>query len=83
MSHIKVDQRMLATELALSQPTISRSLRNDPAIGVQTKARVLELAAKLGYQPPSRPRPQSRNRDKLANEVLDLGVICRGGPDTD
>jgi len=74
---------MLATELALSQPTISRSLRNDPAIGVQTKARVLELAAKLGYQPPSRPRPQSRNRDKLANEVLDLGVICRGGPDTD
>ena len=35
--------------LNLSQTTVSRSLANHPAINAETKALVLETAAKLGY----------------------------------
>lgn len=45
----KVNQQELARRLNLSQTTISRSLANHPAINAETKALVLETAAKLGY----------------------------------
>lgn len=62
----RMNQHQLAEMLALSQTTVSRALANHPAINPETKAQVLEAAAKLGYsQRPrrkapggGRPRPQ-------------------------
>lgn len=45
----RVNQQEIAHNLALSQTTVSRSLANHPAINPETKAKVLEAAAKLGY----------------------------------
>lgn len=45
------NQQRIASELQLSQATVSRSLKNDPAINPETRARVLETAARLGYLP--------------------------------
>lgn len=45
----KINQQELAERLKLSQTTVSRSLANHPAINAETKALVLEAAAKLGY----------------------------------
>ena len=41
----------LARELKISPSTVSRALRDHPAIKVETKVLVQELAKKLGYQP--------------------------------
>lgn len=46
---MKINQQELAKLLNLSQTTISRSLANHPAINAETKALVLETAAKMGY----------------------------------
>ncbi len=43
----------LARELNISPSTVSRALRDHPAIKDQTKAQVKELAKKRGYQPNS------------------------------
>ena len=45
----RINQQELARQLNLSQTTISRSLANHPAINAETKALVLETAAKMGY----------------------------------
>ena len=41
----------LARELKISPSTVSRALRDHPAIKNQTKKVVQELAKKMGYQP--------------------------------
>jgi DNA-binding LacI/PurR family transcriptional regulator len=41
----------IARELNLSKSTVSRALRKHPDINPETKKKVLELAAKLDYQP--------------------------------
>jgi LacI family transcriptional regulator len=56
----KVNQQELAKKLNLSQTTISRSLANHPAINAETKALVLETAAKMGYSQRIK-RPQALN----------------------
>lgn len=45
----RINQQAIAHLLQLSQTTVSRSLANHPAINSETKAKVLETAAKLGY----------------------------------
>ena len=45
----RINQQEIAEMLQLSQTTVSRSLANHPAINAETKAMVLEAAAKLGY----------------------------------
>lgn len=45
----RVNQHKIAEMLQLSQTTVSRSLANHPAINAETKAMVLDAAAKLGY----------------------------------
>ncbi|MGC9450411.1 MAG: LacI family DNA-binding transcriptional regulator [Oceanipulchritudo sp.] len=45
----RINQQELARMLQLSQTTVSRSLANHPAINAETKAMVLEAAAKMGY----------------------------------
>lgn len=44
------NQHEIARILNLSQPTVSRSLANHPAINAETKALVWETAVRLGYQ---------------------------------
>ena len=45
----RINQQEIAEALKLSQTTVSRSLANHPAINAETKAKVLDAAAKLGY----------------------------------
>jgi LacI family transcriptional regulator len=45
-----MNQQKLAKLLNLSRTTVSRSLTNHPAIGVETRARVRTLAAQMGYR---------------------------------
>jgi len=48
---VKLDLKKLAKELNLSPSTVSRALRDSHEISQQTKDRVKELAARLGFQP--------------------------------
>jgi len=45
-----VNQELIAQRLNLSRATVSRSLANHPAISAETRRRVQDMAAKLGYQ---------------------------------
>lgn len=47
----EINIKMLARELNLSAATVSRALRDSYEISSETKARVLELAKKLNYEP--------------------------------
>lgn len=47
----RVTMADLAKSLGLAESTISRALKGDPRIGKETRVRVENLAAKLGYQP--------------------------------
>ncbi len=49
-----LNQRTIANELGLSVSTVSKALRNHPAINRQTRAQVMEVAARLGYRSASR-----------------------------
>lgn len=70
----KVNQQRIAAELKLSQATVSRSLKNDPAIHPQTRALVLDAAARMGYQTSlSLREPGRRRRDTL----LQVGVLVQ------
>lgn len=62
----RINQQILARQLHLSQTTISRSLANHPAINAETKALVLETAAKMGYSQPIRRRQPSTIADHSA-----------------
>jgi LacI family transcriptional regulator len=59
----RINQQELAKKLNLSQTTVSRSLANHPAINVETKALVLETAAKMGYSQRIK-RPANSTRDR-------------------
>src|SRR4051812_27840351 len=44
-----VNQKLIAKQLKLSPATVSKSFRNHPDIKPETRDRVLQHAAKLGY----------------------------------
>ncbi len=67
----KINQEELAKLLNLSQTTISRSLANHPAINADTKALVLETAAKLGYSQ----RIKRPSQDEASSQPNILGVL--------
>ena len=50
---MRVNQRAIATQLNVSTATVSKSLRNSPEVRPETRAQVIELAAKMGYRPTS------------------------------
>lgn len=50
MLQTRVNQKLIAKRLKLSPATVSKSLRNHPDITPETRARVLQYAAKLGYE---------------------------------
>ena len=58
----------------VSQPTVSRGLRDDPIVSVKTRRRIREAAAQLGYVPSRRGRSLStRDTGHVAIVVSDLG----------
>lgn len=66
-----MNQQKLAKLLNLSRTTVSRSLTNHPAIGVETRARVRALAAQMGYRSQAT-RVIRRSRQ---SKPLTIGVV--------
>ena len=64
----KVDQQTIAEKLKLSRTTVSRCFTNHPKINPQTRAKVFQLAAKLGYSYTA-PRNTQSSR-KTARDTL-------------
>lgn len=69
-----VTQQSIAEKLNVSIGTVSRSLRNDLSVAPETRSRVLELAAELGYRPSRRYRPKGASSRKTRQTV---GVLMR------
>lgn len=68
-----VTQQQLAEHLGVSVATISRALRNDPVLRPETRGRVLDAAAALGYTRTPKMRPDAGGQDATAN----VGVLIR------
>ncbi|MCX6945055.1 MAG: LacI family DNA-binding transcriptional regulator [Verrucomicrobiota bacterium] len=67
-----VNQDLIATRLKISRTTVSRSLANHPAISTETRARVQQMAEKLGYrQSPGR----TLRRHSKSSRSLTIGVL--------
>ena len=60
----------LARELGVSKVTISKALRNHPDISTETKAKVKELADKLGYLPNFMAKNLSSRRSNIIGLVV-------------
>lgn len=67
----KVNQQLIADKLNISRTTVSRSFSNHPAINPETRARVLELAAQMGYRYSTPRQGKVQNRKRFT----DIGVI--------
>ena len=80
----KINQEELAKRLNLSQTTISRSLANHPAINADTKALVLETAAKLGYSQRIKRGTQvsSSNRQNILGVLISMPKQHSGPSET-
>ena len=61
----KVTLRVIAEETGLSKYAVSRALSGKTGVSSETRARVVEVAERLGYRPPAAARPQ------LAGAVFD------------
>lgn len=75
-----VTQKDIAAHLNVSPPTVSRSLRNDPAISPAVRGRVLDAASRLGYfaragRSPSSSHRTSENRKSRTSTTL--GVLIK------
>lgn len=68
-----INQEALAKELNISVGTVSKSLRDYPDVSPKTKARVLELARKLGYRPYLSGYEQSSSK----TEMRLIGVLTQ------
>jgi LacI family transcriptional regulator len=66
-----VNQQLIADRLHLSRTTVSRALANHPAISAETRTRIQNLAAKMGY----RGNPTRTLRRSRQNKPLTVGVI--------
>jgi LacI family transcriptional regulator len=61
----KINQQFIADHLQISRATVSRCFTNHPGINPETRAKVFDLAAQLGYihmemRAPTRARPKKR-----------------------
>lgn len=68
---INMNQKELAERLNLSRTTVSRCFTNHPKINPATRARVFELAAKMGYSY-SPPRNVTSERPRKARSIAVL-----------
>jgi LacI family transcriptional regulator len=62
----------VARAAGVSQPTVSRALRDDPSISSATRALVHAVATELGYVPSERGRSLSTNATRRVAMVVDL-----------
>jgi LacI family transcriptional regulator len=62
-------QSDIASVLSLSRVTVTKALNDDPDIAVETKRRVREVAAQLGYI------PNRLGRQLATNQTMTLGLI--------
>ncbi len=69
----QINQEVIAKELNLSKATVSRCFTNHPGINPRTRARVFELASRLGYHHMSTRTP--KNRKKNVNRSIGV-LIC-------
>jgi LacI family transcriptional regulator len=60
----------IARELGVSKMTVSRAINNHPLINAETRARVLEVARRLNYQPNQHARALATNRSHLIGVVV-------------
>ena len=79
-----VNQQSIADQLGISRTTVSRCFTNHRGINPVTRAKVFDLASRLGYQhmemrAPARPRRQKRRKTIAALICTDL----EGQPQTD
>ncbi|MDQ8205242.1 LacI family DNA-binding transcriptional regulator [Pelagicoccus sp. SDUM812003] len=67
----KVSQQLIADQLNICRTTVSRCFSNRAKINPETRAKVLELAAQLGY----RYTPQRTRKGKRVNRATEIGVL--------
>lgn len=67
-----ITSRDVAREAGVSQPTVSRALRDDPRVSELTRATVHEVAARLGYVPAAAGRNLSTRSTGQVAAVADL-----------
>ena len=90
LKNMTASQNTIAEALNVSVATVSRSLRNHPAISAETRARVAEAAVRLGYRAPEDGNTAVRGRPRRAHGtaradgtnprmgLVHLAAICRG-----
>lgn len=62
----------VAKSAGVSQPTVSRALRDDPSVATETRERVRRVAVQLGYVPSERGRSLSTRSTGRVAMVVDL-----------
>ena len=72
-----MNQRLIAKKLKLSPATVSKSFRNHPDIKPETRALVLDFAAKLGYRPSMEGAIANRQAEK---QTRFIGVLMFDTP---
>jgi LacI family transcriptional regulator len=70
----KVDQQTIAEQLNLSRTTVSRCFTNHPKINPETRAKVFQLAAKLGYSYSAPRNSQGAKRSTRNTLAVLVGV---------
>lgn len=65
----------IARELGIAHSTVSRAIHDDPRISRETKQRVLEAVARLGY------RPNAAARGLVSRRMQAIGLVIPGVAD--
>ncbi len=73
-----VDIRELARRSGVSAATVSRALNDRAEVSPQTRARIVELAAQLGYSPSQPARTLVRKRSDTIGLIWDTGYDAEG-----
>src|SRR5438309_10621039 len=60
----------IARELGVSKMTVSRAINDDPLVSSETRARVLEVARRMNYQPNQHARALATNRSYLIGVIV-------------
>jgi LacI family transcriptional regulator len=76
MEQHEVNQSQIARKLGISVATVSRALRNQAGISPSTRGKVMELAARLGYE------VRSASADDGVSAPLYVGVLLQSPSDT-
>lgn len=82
LSIMNVNQQFIADQLGISRTTVSRCFTNHRGINPITRAKVFDLASKLGYQhmemrAPTKARPRSRKKTIAALICTDMEEYFR------